>query len=87
MTQYDCRAATINRRLVLAFNNKHDTIQHIAARIFSSLLPLILIQIVALQVTPQQANQMAHGLTYAIQQELIRQHRDGGIFSSTSGLR
>ncbi len=39
------------------------------------------------QVTPQQANQMAQGLTYAIQQELIRQHRDGGIFSSTSGLR
>ncbi|MDE8343587.1 MAG: phage tail length tape measure family protein, partial [Acidocella sp.] len=38
------------------------------------------------QTTPEQANRMSQGLTYAIQQELIRQHRDGGIFSSTGGV-
>ncbi|HQU03490.1 MAG TPA: phage tail length tape measure family protein [Acidocella sp.] len=39
------------------------------------------------QTTPQQASAMARGLTYAIQQELIKQQRDGGLFSSTSGIR
>ncbi|HQT38705.1 MAG TPA: phage tail length tape measure family protein [Acidocella sp.] len=39
------------------------------------------------QATPQQASAMARGLTYAIQQELIKQQRDGGLFSSTSGIR
>lgn len=38
------------------------------------------------QTTPQQASAMARGLTAAIQQELIRQKRDGGLFSSSSNV-
>jgi lambda family phage tail tape measure protein len=38
------------------------------------------------QVTAQDANRASQGLTYAIQQELIRQHRDGGIFSQSSTM-
>lgn len=38
------------------------------------------------QVTTQDATRMSRGLTYAIQQELIKQARDGGILSSTGGV-
>lgn len=38
------------------------------------------------QVTPQDATRLSQGLTYAIQQELIKQARDGGILSSTGGV-
>ena len=38
------------------------------------------------QATPQDATRLSQGITYAIQQELIRQARDGGILSSTGGV-
>ncbi|WP_234729712.1 phage tail length tape measure family protein [Acidocella facilis] len=38
------------------------------------------------QATPQDASRLAQGITQAIQQEMIRQARDGGILSPTGGV-
>jgi hypothetical protein len=49
LTQTDCRGASINDKKPLAPITKQDNFTRIAAKKFSSRLPLFLIQIVALQ--------------------------------------
>jgi hypothetical protein len=55
LTQTDCRGASINDKKPLAPITKQDNFNHIAAKKFSSRLPLFLIQIVALQYDLQLA--------------------------------
>lgn len=38
------------------------------------------------QVSPESGKRMAQAITYAVQQEMIRQAQDGGILSSTGGV-
>ncbi len=57
MTQTDCRGASINDKKPLAPITKQDNFNHIAAKKFSSRLPLFLIQIVALhEEDPERAS-------------------------------
>jgi hypothetical protein len=58
MTQTDCRGASISDKKPLAPITKQDNFTHIAAKKFSSRLPLFLIQFVALQSAWQQTKQL-----------------------------